>query len=874
MKIKNKSKSKEIVDIVKDLSKIYNLKELENDLSNTYNLTKLENFENEIKKYNEFSSNMLKILFIGYNFKQNEQLANQMLIDLISGSNTDELVAIFTKITIYSDEFIEYCKKYAKVKRLRSIITQIFKKLNITYEEAGIYNFTGMKEFTKIEYIKRLFQSINSISFKNNKNLILELIDEYKNYLPEPTETGFRNLKQIGKLDIFKDQFSYFNKSEIIRMEYFSNLKNFEKIYEFLYYNHFFNDIENIKNLGIIFKQKMKLLSNKKDIFPTYIDLICNGLVYKMCNSLNTHRKYLGTLYLLTISEYFPEIINKNLIINLIYDKSTEIRNVASKMKNLVDRNILTHLKNLLSTDSYKIYGSCILLEDISPEIILSELKDRFNKNEKSLLGFMCCLNYMNYKNVEYTLLVHKIYKKFIKIEDETYSENPSWGIIRECCIYYKNINRDDLLMECLLESDHLGLVSIIKDLIDINELDIKNYINKGIEVIKSKKSTVRKSGGLSQFYIVLNKNTENYDLIKESLFNLIAVDSSTNSLLVSSSDDRSVNISNNNKVSAIDDNEVNISINSIDDNKVNLLLNNKATSPGNNQIDNQMICLKNVEEHILFHTLNIFASIFDDYSEDHFLYLKLGFSCLTNKSFCIKNCGFVLLSLIFKKILIFQRTFDTFLLTRNEIRKYLIHMLEFSIKERNKYVIFFILYIYSNMNDRNELENQLILKCESIGEFITLKVKDINESYNNNCNSDNINNFNNSNSDIINNENIDNINNTFNSYNDVCYNNIDKTDINNTDKIIKNVKNIVNILITLNKNDENIRKTVENLFNLKDASFEFLIHKIIKNIDFQEEIKSDLINYQRKMLNGLELEVIYRSELDFSYILELLNNQ
>ncbi|ELA40723.1 uncharacterized protein VICG_02241, partial [Vittaforma corneae ATCC 50505] len=113
---KVESRNKEIIEVIKEWSRIHCLKDfaaLEHQMSQHMGFCA------------EFSPTILKILFICYNFDQDETLANKLLTDLIPDSTLDELVVIFNKITAFSDAFIEYCKQYSKVKKLKPIVSRI-----------------------------------------------------------------------------------------------------------------------------------------------------------------------------------------------------------------------------------------------------------------------------------------------------------------------------------------------------------------------------------------------------------------------------------------------------------------------------------------------------------------------------------------------------------------------------------------------------------------------------------------------------------------------------------------------------------------------------------------------------------------------------
>ncbi|ELA40792.1 uncharacterized protein VICG_02171, partial [Vittaforma corneae ATCC 50505] len=331
----------------------------------------------------------------------------------------------------------------------------------------------------------------------------------YAHLLPEISELGYQNIKRMGKLCIFQNKFSYLHHSETMRIEYFTRIEHFPDIYRFLYFNQFIVDPVNIKRIGEIFLEKMEILKHDSALFSSYIDMLYNGLVYRMCRAKNFQRRHLGTVLLTALLEYSPGMVDSSLIVDLIYDLSSEIRKIASKFRKWIAIDIMHHIKNLTASENYKVYGASIILQDIDPEIIWAELVNRVSADDNRVFGLMCCLNLMNYTRDKYSSIVFSLYEKYKSIDDEKYTKNCSmlsWNVLRECCVHFKNIKRNDLLMGCMLQTDHLGLVCLIKEITSIDGLDIKHYISKGVNEILHRNTTVRKSGGLSQYFALLNK--------------------------------------------------------------------------------------------------------------------------------------------------------------------------------------------------------------------------------------------------------------------------------------------------------------------------------------------------------------------------------
>jgi len=205
------------------------VKALKSEMENSGSF-KFVNIANDIKifkkshaKYNHISFSTLKILIVCLKFKENEQLANEILIKMIPEAEIEELIMIFTKITVYNDKFIEYCKRYAEVRQVRPIIIKIFKKLKITYEPAHIYNIDDFNNSKNEAILKSLLNTFNTDEFKTTKVYLQNLkIEKIKEHLPVLNEIGIRNFRKI-----FQSEFSSFfklspfDKSEIIRVEYY-----------------------------------------------------------------------------------------------------------------------------------------------------------------------------------------------------------------------------------------------------------------------------------------------------------------------------------------------------------------------------------------------------------------------------------------------------------------------------------------------------------------------------------------------------------------------------------------------------------------------------------------------------------------------------
>lgn len=779
MKEEKKYKTQRAASIVKEWRKTYSLED--------FPVVERE-AEECAKRSSEISPTMLKVLFVCCSFTQNEEHSNQLLINMIPEAGMEELMEIFSKITSFSDEFLEYCKEYCQVKKLRNIISKIFRKHKITCPEAHVYHFDRMDERQKKHCISGLFGTINSPEFKNSKEAIASVIEQYSFLLPNLTERGYRNVLRIGKIHIFANSFSPFHPSEVIRLEYFKTITCFPDFYQFLYFNQFIAEPETVREVKRVFLEKLEGFKQEKVVFPIYIDLLYNGLIKRMCRAENLQRRHLGVVLLSVIFKYEPTILEPRLVMSLIYDLSTDIRKLSSAFRDLVTPDIQYHLGNLASLESHKVQGASIFLQDTRPMDIFSRLLLAIDtSNDDFIYGLLYCLNHMKYDSNEYSLIVHSLYEKHSKLSENAIEDgsSASWHILRECCRYFKRVGRNDLLMECMLHSDHLGLICFIKEIADTSNLDPKVYISKGISKIIKKRTNTRKSGGLSQYFVILGNSKfgdedaiSNYSLIKQALFDLIAV------------------------------------------------------------TDEQFIVLKDVDENVIFHTLNVFISLFDGYSTDHSFYVRLAFSCLDHASFSIKNCGFALLHLLFRKVLAAQKFFDVFFLTRKLIRMHLSKLLQLSIDKKNEYAVFFILFIFQNMKMLSRAEKTLVGKCACIGGLVGLKAQTILNGLG------------------------------FPSRLEIQPLKLEFS-LGRPEPDI-----LANILVYLNLEDSRIKKLLYERYSFQDASFPYLIHqtvRFIKKIGLCEAVKTRLLDYKANTQHKLHSEKFYIPELDLDYILEQL---
>lgn len=631
------------------------------EITKSLSLNNIEQARASIEKYckeNRSSvSIVLELAFICLHFKENEVLANSLLLDLIPKLQTRELVVVFNKITIYSAQFIDYCKKFSHVKQLRPVIGEIFKKLKITFEEGDFYCFESMSEEERIRTVQRLFGFINSTDFKSKKEIIKPLIRKYSHLLPELNEIGYRNLLAAKCIDIFLYEYSAIHRSETIRVQYFEQCDQMIEILMFLKYNQIILNPLNRNKIVSDFSLKLDQL-RYDSLFPTFVDLVFHGILLKMCKSSNIERRTLGAALLGSIV-CRTDICNAIDVVNdLIYDVSSEIRHTLSEFEYLDERPTHFHLDNLLSNEIFKISGASIFLMNFYSEAILKKLKFAISSSDDRILGYLHLLNKQKFISDDYEAVINLVYEKYINSDFEL-----SWRIIKECCIFYKNVGNYKAIMNTLLRSEHLGLIHSINELFEFSKsFELEYFLTLGVNYILNNMKNVRKSGGISLYFSKLVENENNYELVKSNLFELIGT------------------------------------------------------------FENRLIKLKTIPDHILFHVLNIFFSLTDKNVEDLPFYLLLGFSCLDYPSFSIKNCGFSILSSVFRRMFTKQSTIDAFFVLHPHVRKDILDILRNSVVSMNHISAYFCLFIFQKLSNFSIEEIQEIENSKKIGELVKLK--------------------------------------------------------------------------------------------------------------------------------------------------------
>lgn len=629
----------------------------------------IQRFKNEHPQFSGVSNSTIKILVTSLKFKEDEKAANTILMSLIHEADVDGLVMIFSKVTEYSAEFLDYCREYAGVKQLRPVISEIFNRLGMTCEEAHAYALTGDAQDEST--VASLLKSLNSADFKRTRKAVrLVPVGKYVHLLPELSEQGIRNLREICGSDVLKYLGgSPSHNSEIVRVEYFKGLESMQEILDFFRINQFINDKSNQLDIAKSLESKLAKLS-KRESFGQFVQGLYSNMALKMCRSPNLQRRHLGTLLLLRIMPFVePNDSKLSVIYDLIHDKSHDIRSMASVHCNMVRKNDSVHIGSLFSHQLGRVAGGAMFLRDRDPRTILDILKLHVESGSTAIHGLLHCLNVMDFRSHEYSALIDDLYSAYTPKVDSM----AGWKILKECCIFYHRSGRIDVLMDALLSTSHLGMICLLRDLIDLTNLSdsiISSYILKGIEEIKEKGTNTRKSGGLPLYFVLLIRNKKNYPVVRQKLYELIADDS--------------------------------------------------LSSPGS-------INLRGLPESTLFHALNVLIAIFDSTGqEDVSFYLDIGLSCFSHSSFSIKNCGCTLLSSIFKKVLLGQKSFNSLFTLFREMRRTVQDRLEKSIQMEDSLLAYYILFIYERTNSLQAYEMDLIRRCMTMGGLVKLKAEKI----------------------------------------------------------------------------------------------------------------------------------------------------
>lgn len=905
---------------------------------------KLKDFKSiDTFEYPEISPVLIKIMFVCMSFHEDEQLANEILVSLIPVADLDELVIIFNRITIYSDTFIRYCKEYSKIRSLKPVITKIFKKLQLNDEEAYIFTNTddlnessirrlfetiNTSEFKKTKGVtsklvkkhKDLLPPLSENGYRNIRQIGKIHIFESEYRLDHPSE--IIRIEYFKKTDDFLSiyEFLCFNqlisepdhRNEIkvgLKQKLF-NLRNSSEFtaYVDLMYNGLVLKMCKSKNpirrhMGAIILRILSQYLNEAIDQQLIVDLIydvtfeirkeASELRSLVKTDLQTHFKRLFShnyeeIYgaCIFLSDLEPKCIFNEF--SRYFHNSIRVEG-GSNYENVSSFNNVSNCKS--ESTNYENELNCENGSNYNSESTNNEHK---NKNESTdieswkqitvdgivvdkdyVYGLMCCLNNMKHTEPIYTQLVDQLYQ-----EHSSFPSKYSWRILKECCIHYKLLDKNDLLMNVLLKSDHLGLIILIRDLVDVSKINIDECVENGIDEIFKKTTNARKSGGISQYFTILIKNRDNYSKVKDRLFKIIKeyerqlIDSNYYKIYdeiqlidlnyYKVSYERSNTDSNNGKVS---DERLNTDSNNgklydkqqlIDSNNGKLYDERSNIDSNNGKVydKQQSIDYSNgKDEHILestvFHVLNAFLAIFDDYSEDQLFYLRLGFFCLQQSSFAIKNCGFSLLGSLFKKILISQKTFDNFMLSFKTARQEIAMILENAIENRNVQTIYFILFIYEHSSNLSYEEMNLILKSETVGGLIYLKATDVLKRQLN------------IKSDVISTEKED------------AQPSDDSADVDI-------VTFLTAILISLNSNtqiDQSVMRILNEKFKIsentsKSVSVEFLIHRIaqvVKKFNISKDVVDLLAEYAKSKYKKEYDQDLYSPEYDFSYIIELI---
>ncbi|KAM0687257.1 hypothetical protein COBT_001509, partial [Conglomerata obtusa] len=385
--------------------------------------------------------------------------------------------------------------------------------------------------YTKIGYrnLTRIFNVLNQeqrLSLKNNCNaLIYFLLDDQ--FVLEYTR----------------------HYCEYIRIKNFARLQTDKDIYEFLYYNQFFDDVGLRKEYYKIFNNKLVTIKNFKTHYIKELKL----LTFKMCKSDVKIRREIGINCLNILLDSKVIIMGQDildLINKLVFDPYEEIRNVAIKYIdfNALDTHIL--INNLESFEYSKIYSSVKFLakKKCIQNIIILKFNNVFeyyvandieNIIKHPIYGYVVFINETNIKcDAQSHFLFYFCFKHLksmysnIKNEIINVSEQDTnmnklfetvlWRLMKELSVYYcsKATGVEDLhkLEEIMFSINHLGLYSHVYELLkqkfntfSCNLDDITKFVSSVLDKIENYDFELSRKGAGISLYCAAFLNMKNY---------------------------------------------------------------------------------------------------------------------------------------------------------------------------------------------------------------------------------------------------------------------------------------------------------------------------------------------------------------------------
>ncbi|KAI5152140.1 hypothetical protein ENBRE01_2598 [Enteropsectra breve] len=568
----------------------------------------------------------------------------------------------------------------------------------------------------------------------------------YLDCLPDLNETGIRNLMELKKGSAgIKDSKEYGtlksilrgrtnSASEFLRIEWLKEVSDHCGIHDFFRINQYFYDLDNQKLiLKIIKEEKMAAL---KENVTKFIE----NIVAKMCESKSPIRRLFGVSLLHTIgscnnsNRHILNSIKHNININrLIFDTSFEIRKSAeeifkllqnnhldlssdlekltletpekhkcyekqvSKEKHKCDEEQVPNEKHEYNEDqvpnenqeysAYFVEGNAFLLQNKTSNELVAMLNGKPESNSKEFICPVIRALVMKENLANGTdALIEKILLNNSDCDEK-------WQIVAECCGYFyhrKNTASDALrceyfnmiLMRTLLESDHLGLISHIKDYVSSKDIRTKGifekYLKMGITRLIDKEKNSRKSGGLSIYFTVLSS-----------------------AVIQGQGDNNSFAL-----------NEIKKRLNKI---------------LGISSTEDSIAALNYTDESAAFHCLNVYRAMIDEQQPQNIeFYLSVAFAALKGYAFNIVNCGCAIFAALFKKIHVKYVSFDVLLVLEGNLRSFLYKNLKSSVETKEKLLSYFLLFIFERITGLSQDERNLIEKCRAFGEFNSLKANSL----------------------------------------------------------------------------------------------------------------------------------------------------
>lgn len=647
-------------------------------LNFTFQANSLETVAANLKtKIPCFSLNKIKILLITFNFKKNEHKSNEMLINLIQHSNDEELILIFNRITVFNEEIRNYCNLFINNRKLRPTILKIYKEYKLEETEITDYNL--------------LFNKLNTVEFKKVRNRMKKIEFEMAtSYIPKLNEQGIRNLKQIYPneyLQLFK--LSSHHRSELIRMEYFKQIKSLEEAFHFFRVNFTITNKEVKDQIIKAFKVLLKETFNNKitGMRSKEMELtqeFYNSYIKYTCRSKDLEMKQLGLLLLVSVFEYLEDKKEmKNMLFECLFDHNHEIRNIGKAFGGIFDcdyafNSLICEDINFIDAVSFLLFCN----KNYSTEFKDKSFFEEFNKaveNGKSCYGFIFYYNSFYLEKLVISKYKEKIEDLICQVHDGCRTQGDLYmksKINKEYLKYLILKNETDIPVKALLKTNDLGMICYLRNLLDFKDIPshkYEEYFNIGISEMKIKETNSRKSGGLSSFFLLMSFSYENYIRIRDTLYSIIFpgdingnVSPSNEVLPIAFSGDINENVS--------PSNEVLIALNSL-------------------------IALLNEFNH-----------------RDLEFYIKLGLHCLASKYFPIKNCGISLITSVLKKFLTGYKNLETIFISQPCLKKCALNYFKESINTNNVILNYHILFIYSKIPNILHEETQFIQESSDKG--------------------------------------------------------------------------------------------------------------------------------------------------------------